>query len=565
MKQNSGDGTASLEKAIDILEAVGAAPQGLSQTHLAAKLALPRTTLYRLLATLVARGMLRRDPSRRVYGLGPLCFEMARSAYTAPDLSAAASMELRALRDLTGETSYLATLDGLEMLSLERCDGAHSQRSHSALGQRKPLHCTSQGKAVLSVLDEATRDRLLRDMSLKAVTPHSITDRRRLLSELKITAARGWSVDDEEIVLGVRCVGAPIVDGAGKVRGAISVAGPAFRMTMERVQGLGPEVAEAARRIGAQLPSSPSLSVPAVAKAVPGPWAFRGEFARWSESRQCLFWADSLAPSVRVFDGEQDHELASFDAPLIGLLANDDSLLVASEAGYWRLALPPLGAVPDAAKCHQAEGRTLATPTVKPGPLRAPVQSWPRGTPSALCSSAEGEVWACEAQGPGRWRIARWMPDDAATSEAATPTVSMQWFSTEPLTALAWDARGQFLYGLAPESGVILVMQRGQNAVRRLATVPKGSGRLSGLAVDADGGVWTALQDGWSVVRFAPDGNQDRVIGLPVPCPSDLALAPARGKGPRQLFVTSARQAVSMEALANAPLSGRLFCIDLPL
>ncbi len=552
MKQNAGDGTASLEKAMDILEAVGAAPRGLSQTELAAQLALPRTTLYRLLATLVARGMLRRDPARRVYGLGPLCFEMARSAYAAPDLSAAASMELRALRDLTGETSYLATLDGLEMLSLERCDGAHSQRSHSALGQRKPLHCTSQGKAVLSVLDDATRDQLLREMSLKAVTPRSITDRRRLLSELKITAARGWSVDDEEIVLGVRCVGAPIVDAAGKVRGAISVAGPAFRMTMERVQGLGPEVADAARRIGAQLPSSPSLSVPAVAKAVPGAWAFRGEFARWSDAHHCLFWADSLAPSVRVFDGEQDRELASFDAPLIGLVLYDAGLLVACEAGYRHLALPPA----------KLSGASVAPEQVLDV---SPLQTWPGAAPTALCSAPDGQVWICQPQGAGRWNVSTW-PHEFAKPGLASPNVpnapAAQWSSTEPLAALAWDPSGQFLYGLAPESGVILVMQRGQSAVRRLATVPKGSGRLSGLAVDDDGGVWTALQDGWSVVRFAPDGNQDRVIGLPVPCPSDLALAPAQGKGPARLFVSSARQAVSLEALGNAPLSGRLFCIE---
>lgn len=93
-------------------------------------------------------------------------------------------------------------------------------------------------------------------------------------------------------------------------------------------------------------------------------------------------------------------------------------------------------------------------------------------------------------------------------------------------------------------------MQRGQAPVRRLATVPKGSGRLSGLAVDRSGGVWTALQDGWSVVRFSPDGNQDRVIGLPVPCPSDVALG---GERLDTLYVTSARQPVSLETLANAP------------
>src|SRR5213595_2684408 len=110
MSVNPGGGTGAIEKAIDVLEAVGATPGGVSQTDLAAQLALPRTTVYRLLATLVARGMLRRDPLRKVYRLGFRCFEMARQAYTMPDLVAAAAHEMRGLRDLTGETCYLATL-----------------------------------------------------------------------------------------------------------------------------------------------------------------------------------------------------------------------------------------------------------------------------------------------------------------------------------------------------------------------------------------------------------------------------------------------------------------------
>ncbi|WP_415842208.1 SMP-30/gluconolactonase/LRE family protein [Paracidovorax anthurii] len=96
--------------------------------------------------------------------------------------------------------------------------------------------------------------------------------------------------------------------------------------------------------------------------------------------------------------------------------------------------------------------------------------------------------------------------------------------------------------------------------VRRLVTVPKGSGRVSGLAFDADGGVWTALRDGWSVVRFLPDGSLDRVAGLPVPCPTDVAVG---GVGGRCLFVTTARQPVALDMLANAPLSGRLFALPL--
>ena len=103
-------------------------------------------------------------------------------------------------------------------------------------------------------------------------------------------------------------------------------------------------------------------------------------------------------------------------------------------------------------------------------------------------------------------------------------------------------------------------MQRGQPAVRRLATVPTGSGLLSGLAVDASGGIWTALQGGWSVLRFAPDGSQDRVIGLPVPTPCDVAPG---GQGMGTLYVTSSRQPVSLETLGSAPLSGRLFEVEL--
>jgi DNA-binding IclR family transcriptional regulator len=277
MTATSGDGTGSLEKALDILEIVGSAPAGLSQSNLAQRLQLPRATVYRLLATLVARRLLRRDPLRRVYCLGFKCFEMARQVWAMPDLVSAAAVELRGLRDLTGETTYLATLDGLEMVSLERVDGAHSQRSYAALGVRKPLHCTSQGKAMLAAMPGADQEVLVKALTLKPHTPLTITDRRRLMAELRITSTRGWSVDDEEIAMGVRCVGAAVIDRKGAVRGAISVAGPAWRMTRQRLELLGPEVMGAASRIGEQLAvretviSDPNLEGEAI-QAANGPW-----------------------------------------------------------------------------------------------------------------------------------------------------------------------------------------------------------------------------------------------------------------------------------------------------
>ncbi|MGO4328976.1 IclR family transcriptional regulator domain-containing protein [Cupriavidus sp. M-11] len=531
MSANPGDGTGAIEKAIDVLEAVGAAPDGLSQTELTEQLSLPRTTIYRLLATLVARGMLRRDPARKVYRLGFRCFEMARQAYTMSDLVAAAANEMRGLRDLTGETCYLATLDGLEVISLERCDGAHSERSAAALGQRKPLHCTSQGKAILSAMNGAARDNIVRELTLKPLTPLTITDRRRLNAELNITAARGYAIDDEEIVLGVRCVGAPIVDSQGAVRGAISVAGPAYRLTRERLELLGPEIAEAARRVGAEIGALKPIAPGSAVQAVPGPWAFQGAYPFWDADANRLRWADVLAPAVRCLDvapdGTMQHRvLVRVEAPIRAMQPMGDALLVVHDNG-----VAIVGA---------------------DGSIR-PADAW-QGAASgvrALCADKDGTLWVAVPVSAGGCQVGAWREGEAW---------QLQWNIAEPVQALRWSADGGHLYATTPGSGSILVLDPESRAVRRLATVPKGAGRPHGLAIDDGGGIWTALCDGWSVMRFLPDGTLDRVVGMPVPCPSDVCVGGAQGD---RLFITSSRQQVPLDVLGKAALSGCLFELHL--
>lgn len=521
------DRAATVDKALDVLDAVGTSRRGLTRLELAERLALPRTTLYRLLGTLVARGMLRRDPQRRVYCLGFRCLEYAREAYAMPDLAASASPELRTLRDLTGETTYLGTLDGLEILLLDRCDGAHSRRSAALPGQRRPLHCTSQGKAILSALEPARRDALVRDIALAALTPRTITDRRRLQAELKVTAARGYAIDDEEILLGVRCCGAPIVDAEGQVRGVISVAGPAFRLTRARVELLGPEVAQAARRIGAQLSTRRPAGEGDV-QVVEGDRAFHGAFPCWTPSQQCLRWADSLAPAVHAIrtpdDGEETIAVgsASLDSPILALLREPAATLLLQEGGWSRV--------------HDDGGIEIA-------------RDLPRRGVNSVTADPHGRLWACVPDGR-RWRVGRLGRDGR---------VEDGWSLPAPATALAWRAGHGPLFAALPETGEVLSLRSGQATPRRLATLPKGSGRLGGLAVDRDGGVWTTLYEGWSVIRIAEDGAIDRVVGLPVPCPTDLAFG---GRDSSRLYVTSARQSLSMDALVAAPLSGRLFRVE---
>ncbi len=573
----SADGTAALDKAFDVLDAIGSAPHGLSQVDLADRLKLPRTTLYRILGSLVARGLIRRDPLRRVYCMGFRCFEYARVAYAMPDLVAAANLELRALRDMTGETTYLSTLDGHDVVSLERVDGAHNLRAFSEIGERKPLHCTSTGKAILSALPPQERDALVRDIPLLPRTPRTITDRRKLHAELQLTATRGWAIDDEEIAQGVRCCGAPVVDSAGRVRGAISVAGPAFRLTLERLQVLGPEVAEVARRIGAHLVSSEVRSDGQDVHAVPGEWAFFGAQPLWLASVARLAWIDTLAPTIHLASKARDTVAASLTQALDHLIlcpspAGDMPAGAAVEglavqrrsAEGIELAVP---AMQDTWECYSLSAANpsihaalsdpdLAMPRLHPSGHRAP-SHWPRQRLQAATMSPEGRLWACIAAGE-RWRVCMRSDDGQWVGGVVLP---------EPVTSLSvvpHEAVGKgmtamsakspaVLIAAGPASGTLYWIDTHRGTSRRLATLPKGSGEVAGICSDAQGKTWVALFGGWSVLRFDRDGHVDRVVALPVPCPTGVALS-----DDGDLYVTTARDAVNREALEAAPLSGRL-------
>lgn len=524
-----GDGTAALAKALTVLDMVGATPHGLSNAELLDRAGLPKTTLYRILATLIEHGLLRRDPTHRVYRLGFRYLELVRNSYLMPDLVAAATPELRTLRDLTGETTYLAALDGSDVISLERCDGAHSQRSAAALGRSKPVYCTGQGKAILSRMPREEREALLRNVTMMALTPRTITDRRRLQVELRITAARGYAIDDEEIVLGVRCVAAPVVDNNGRVRGALSVAGPAYRMSLARLELLGPELAEAARRVGAQLQSVERAAENDEVAAVSTSWAFHGAFPLWWPAQKTLYWADTLAPALHAFTPASDESEAGerivclLDAPIIGMQLRPEGLLIAQAGRHLLLA-------------------TDGTLTTHEG-----TSVWNDPDISLLDTDPAGHTWAWFERGNhGHLGFI----NDAQRFEAV-------WKFSETIDSLTWSADGESAYAAASASGTLYMLRRGSSNVRRFASMPPGSGRLSGVALDDRGGIWAALREGWSLMRFNADGALEGIVSLPVAAPTGLAFV--RDAAPRAtLYITSDRNQQPIESLASAPLSGHL-------
>jgi IclR family acetate operon transcriptional repressor len=242
----AGGGVQSVRRALDLLEALAAAGGTASLSDLAAACGLPVPTAYRLAATLAERGYLRQSPDRR-YSLGSRLIPLGTGAHEL--LGARALPVLRGLADRSGESANLAVLTQGRAEYVAQAPGRHAMRIFTEAGNRVDLHCTGVGKALLAVLDPARASALIGAAPLPARTPASITDPAALAAEIALTRARGYALDEGEMETGVRCVAVGV---PGPAPMAVSVSGPAARMTDELIAALVPELRAAAARLGGE-------------------------------------------------------------------------------------------------------------------------------------------------------------------------------------------------------------------------------------------------------------------------------------------------------------------------
>ncbi|WP_129633241.1 IclR family transcriptional regulator [Candidatus Oscillochloris fontis] len=245
----------SLDRALDVLEALAEAEDDLSVSQLSGQLGLPVGTVHRLLNSLAGRGYVSQDPSNRRYGPGPQLLQVATRAATSRRFSLAgvARPALQRLTEATGETSNLLVLQGREVAYSEQVPSPHLVRLFTEVGQRVPLYCTAGGKAILATMPEVERERYLAEVARRPWTTKTLVSAEALRSELHLSAERGFALDDEERDLGVCCVAAPIFDRTGRCIAALSISGPSNRLSIERAISLGPQVCAEALACSAAL------------------------------------------------------------------------------------------------------------------------------------------------------------------------------------------------------------------------------------------------------------------------------------------------------------------------
>ncbi|MGH3924633.1 MAG: IclR family transcriptional regulator, partial [Pseudonocardiaceae bacterium] len=162
---------------------------------------------------------------------------------------------LELLAEETQETVNLGVLEGHEVVNVDQVAGTHAVLNVNWVGKRTPLHCTSNGKILLADLPESEWGRFLRS-PLERRTPRTITDPAELLTELRRARARGYASTREELEVGLNAVAAPVRGATGEVVAAVSVAGPAYRVTKERIPELARAVIEAGAAISGRMGSA---------------------------------------------------------------------------------------------------------------------------------------------------------------------------------------------------------------------------------------------------------------------------------------------------------------------
>src|SRR3954463_15888006 len=226
-------GVQSVDRALTILDILARLGEA-GVTEIAGELGVHKSTDFRLVATLESHGIVEQNEDRGKYRLGVGVLRLAGATTARLDVVQEARPICRKLAADSGETVNIAVLSDRSALYLDQVAGQSALQSHNWVGQHIPLHATSNGKVLLSELDETRLQQVLG--ALARYTDRTITRKGPLLHELAEVRERGYAVAVDELEKGLTAVAAPIRSAHGDIIASMSVSGASFRLRGEALE-----------------------------------------------------------------------------------------------------------------------------------------------------------------------------------------------------------------------------------------------------------------------------------------------------------------------------------------
>ncbi len=242
-----------LDRALALLETLSHQGPDLTLAQISELLKLHKSTAHRLIMVLERHKLIEKNSNTGKYRLGLKLFELGTKAIGQLDLRERTRPFLeRAVRE-TGETGHLCVYDDGEVVYLDKIEPSRSVRLTSSVGRRNPAYCTAVGKAIMAYLPEAQVEEAVRKHGLDQLTRKTITNMLDLRADLAKVRSLGYAIDDEEHEEGVLCVGAPVWSVGEYPIAAISVSGPIFRLSHEKVPAVAESIMTIAKALSHEL------------------------------------------------------------------------------------------------------------------------------------------------------------------------------------------------------------------------------------------------------------------------------------------------------------------------
>ncbi|SOC82461.1 transcriptional regulator, IclR family [Ensifer adhaerens] len=262
----------SIHRALSILERLGECDDGLPLKEVAAQVGLPPSSAHRILTTLQRQRFVRFDQATMCWSIGVQAFVVGNAFARSRDMVSLAVPLMRRLMLATGETVNFFMQDGSEVVCMAQVQSQQMVRAISRPGGGAEMHRSAAGKMILAHMSDDEVTAIIRKTGMNRYTEHTIVTQDDLRVELDKIRQRGFSVDNEEFSLGLRCIAAPIYDEAGIVHAAVSIAGPSSRISEARVETLGELVATCGKLITSEFGGSRAgPRAPARLTSAPGP------------------------------------------------------------------------------------------------------------------------------------------------------------------------------------------------------------------------------------------------------------------------------------------------------
>ena len=245
-------GAPSVKKAFAILSAISSSKEGLGVSELARGLNMAKSTVHGMTAALEEVGAVMRDPRTKRYKLGFTLLEIGRSAYSQIDLETSARPIMEDLMEKTQTSVFLGILNWDHVTVLDIVESRQDLKITAPVGTTMPLFAGAVGKVFLASMDEEQAAKIVKSKGLPQFTENSIVDSELYYQELKRVKQKGYAVDDEEYILGVRAVASPI-KGLGQLKSAIWVVGFKASLDEKKMQSLTRETQKAAGAISQRI------------------------------------------------------------------------------------------------------------------------------------------------------------------------------------------------------------------------------------------------------------------------------------------------------------------------